>query len=464
MSNSLSCVIRAGAIRDASGVIAQPGVIVIHDGVIVAAVSPADIDAHDLNSAPVMELPGVLVMPALVNAHAHLDLTPIGPQAFQGSFVGWVRRLIEQWNQYAANFSSPQQAAQHAVQLGAQLSLAQGVGFVADISDEPTAALAMERAGLSGVSYLEVLGIGGATLDEGLEAIRQRQQDAEFSIRPHAPQPLSNTAAVRLGIQPHAPYSTGPSAYQAAAELGDRMDLPLSTHLAETTEELEFVARGSGPFRQLLESMGKWDKAFLAHYGRNQHPIDWLEPILDQLSGFRTGRKFKGQFRNRWLLAHCNYAGDDQIEVLARTGVSVAYCPMASDYFGHPRAGTNELGQPRLSGHRYRAMMEAMVNVCLGTDSILCQPVNSPQPLSILQQMRHIYRRDSMAPDLPDLLLGMATVNGLRAMGFDEKLATLGKGVPAQLIGVKFDENDATDPLVQVLKNDEPVTPITLPS
>jgi cytosine/adenosine deaminase-related metal-dependent hydrolase len=102
-------------------------------------------------------------------------------------------------------------------------------------------------------------------------------------------------------------------------------------------------------------------------------------------------------------------------------------------------------------------MLAAGVNVCLGTDSILCQPPNEPQPLGILPQMRFLYRRDKTDPDV---LLRMATVNGLRAMGLDENLATLQAGAPARLIAVKIDPHEATDPLVQVLLNDSIVEPV----
>ncbi len=95
--------------------------------------------------------------------------------------------------------------------------------------------------------------------------------------------------------------------------------------------------------------------------------------------------------------------------------MSIAYCPIASEYFGH-------------RGHRYRELLARGVNVCLGTDSMLCQPPDEPQPHGILAQMRRLLERDDVAPGL---LLAMATVNGAKALGLPAGTATLRPGAEA---------------------------------
>src|SRR5699024_10076230 len=148
--------------------------------------------------------------------------------------------------------------------------------------------------------------------------------------------------------------------------------------------------------------------------------------------------------RGRWLLAHCNYVDDHHIETLQRTGASVAYCPIASDYFGH-------------RNHRYREMLDAAVNVCLGTDALMCQPAGAAQPLGIFGQMRYLYHRDKTDPYL---LLRMATVNGMIALEFSENDATLKKRASAHFAVVRIDPSDSRDPLEQALLNNEPVESI----
>ena len=226
-------------------------------------------------------------------------------------------------------------------------------------------------------------------------------------------------------MQPHSPYSAGPDLYAAAA----RDDGLASTHLAETEDELEFVARGSGPFADLLRRLDKWDDSIEPS---GLSPVAALEPHLG---------------RGRWILAHCNYLDDRDIDLLARMpGASVAFCPIASEYFGH-------------TSHRYRDLLAAGVNVCLGTDSVLCQPAAEPQPFGILPQMRRLYLRDGTDPEL---LLALATTNGLRALGFRPSAATLGAGAPARPIAVRFDPADPRDPLAQILEDGAPAAPVTL--
>ncbi len=221
------------------------------------------------------------------------------------------------------------------------------------------------------------------------------------------------------GWQPHAPYSAGPALFRAAARSGR----PVSCHLAETREELEFVATGGGPFRALLQQMGKWSEAFAGFYDQGLSPVGWMEPHLRE---------------QPWLLAHCNYVSDEDIDLLAETRASVAYCPVASEYFGHV-------------GHRYREMIDAGVNVCLGTDSIACQPSHQAQPLGMLPQMRRLYQRDRTDPAL---LLNMATTHGWRAIGLTAELRRLAR--------VTFDPLDHRPVLEQILTSDAAVEAVEL--
>src|SRR5690606_31948643 len=119
-----------------------------------------------------------------------------------------------------------------------------------------------------------------------------------------------------LGLQPHAPYSAGPRLYREAVHQSQTHAYRLATHLAETREEIEFVRDLAGPIIELLQFVGRWDGSIVRSDAA--HPVDLLEPQL------REGR---------WLLAHCNYVTDDHIDLLAKCGAAVAYCPVASTYF-----------------------------------------------------------------------------------------------------------------------------------
>jgi cytosine/adenosine deaminase-related metal-dependent hydrolase len=410
----------AAAVRDAAGVAARPGAVAAARGRILAAGEPADVrrTVGESSIARTIDLTNRLVLPCLVNAHAHLDLTGLGPRTYGGDFTAWLAEVT-------VGRPTDPDAIATAVHRGIQLSRAAGVEFVGDLAYHPHAIIARQAAGIPGVSYLEVFG-HGARQQERLAEMRQRL--GELTYETAAP---GHARGAVIGISPHAPYSAGPQIFDAASRLSENHAVRVCTHAAETREELAFLYDASGPYVEHLRKYGYTDED-LSQTVSGKHPIDHLEADLR---------------RARWLLAHCNYVEDEHVRLLRRTGTSVVYCPIASDYFGHPP-------------HRYRDMLDAGVNVCLGTDSILCAPDDTEddcQPLSILAQMRRLFRRDRTDPQT---LLRMGTVNGMIGLEFRGDEATLGKGAPALFATVRIDDSDAIDPLEQALSTNHPVEPV----
>ncbi len=396
-------LLHAGAARDAAGTDLRPATLLLRrervEEVYEAPPSPATVD----RGARVVELPEHLILPPLVNAHAHLDLTRIGPQPYVAAegFVGFVRRVMAQRPREASDIIAW-------VEQGLELSRGAGVAAVGDIAGSRWALQALsplpgaDPAAELGVGYLECFGFENAACPE---------------------------VASNAGLEPHAPYSAGIDLYRAAVRTGRR----LCTHLAETRQEIEFVRHRRGPFVELLRELGKWSDSVSRSLGQD-HPVDLLREVLIQGGP-------------RWLLAHCNYLEDPHVQLLADAGVSLVYCPLASEYFGH-------------TGHRYRDLLAAGVNVCLGTDSILCQPpasVTSPpaasQLLGLLPAMRRLHRRDGVAPQT---LLAMATLHGARALQLEERRFTLPHARAGELLAVRFDPRDRTDALTQALAADAP--------
>lgn len=355
-----------------------------------------------------IDLPDRLLLPGLVNAHCHLDLTDLPHEPYGGDFIAWVKNVMARTRTGLYDRGA-------ATQRGATLSLEAGVLTVGDIAGGPDSTEALLESPLRGVSYIEQFGIGidFVSADEVQQTLL-RWEEADESTK------------VRIGLQPHAPYSAGPELYELAARFNRDYDTPISTHLAETLDELEFVASAEGSFRGLLEEMDKWKEPYRGLYNEGLHPVCWLlhSELLDRP---RTERP-------RWLLAHCNHLGEQHIERLAACAASVAYCPRASDYFAH-------------YDHPYLDLLDADVNVALGTDSIACHG-----SLSILDEMRHLHARDKTDPAL---LLEMATVNGMTALGLDPDSATFSTGHRPGLLAVRYDPESKTAPLPQILKADD---------
>ncbi|MFO0861409.1 MAG: amidohydrolase family protein [Phycisphaerales bacterium] len=358
---------------------------------VLARGRPSELERHPACArAHIINLRDKLLIPGLVNAHAHLDLTHIGPQpADPGGFPAFVA-LVR-----ARRHTDP--ALIHAsVREGARLSRAGGVVAIGDIggavagraSLEPY--LALRQTPLRGVSFLEFFAIG-----ESLTRAMMRVEEllGEDNMLP--------AAQVRLGLQPHAPYSVEIRGYERAFELsGGRA---VATHLAESPAEHEFVAHAGGPQRALLDSLGLWNASLDAVFGQGRTPIAHLAPALCKAQG-------------PLLLVHLNDLSDADIGLLAQLNAErpfhVAYCPRASAYFGAHEA---------FGPHRYRDLLSCGINVCLGTDSIINLPSSGVpgkpvERISPLDDARLLARRDNTAPRE---LLAMLTLRGAAALGLE---------------------------------------------
>jgi aminodeoxyfutalosine deaminase len=377
---------------------------------VLAVGTPDEVSAHPAAAAAeTIDLPTSVIIPGLVNAHTHLDLTHIGPRPYSPAdgFLNWIDMI-------RASRRHDEHGVAESVRRGIELSLAGGTVAVGDIAgglpgEAGTAAWrTLQASPLIGTCYTELFGIGNRR-----QAGSDRLQVVAAALQPSTP------LAVRLGIQPHAPYSVDRRLYEKAADLASRTGAPIATHLAESPEEDDFVRNARGPFRELLERLGFWDESITELLGRGLHPARHLEPVLG---------------RTRFLAAHVNDASDGAMAVLARTRTSVAYCPRASSYFSAHEA---------FGPHRYQEMVGSGINVALGTDSIVNLPQGSDR-MSTWDEMRFLYRRDRTDPLL---LLRMATANGATALGLpDDWFRIRPGGELAGAVAVPIDPG-ATPPL-----------------
>ncbi len=383
--------------------------------------SPKDIDALDLpSSIDTLNLPDQVILPALINAHTHLDLTHIGPYPHdpERGFVPWLDMI-------RANRLLDDDQIADSVSQGIQKSLAGGTIAVGDIAGAPNAILkdipitTLADSPMLGTSYLEFFGIGKTA--SSIIATLQQYLDTNLArLQSH----LQDTG-VTLGLSPHATNTISIAVYHWAAKIAKQHSIPLSTHLAETLEEREFIAKGTGTQRGFLERFGIWDDSILTEIGNNEHPITHLLPVLEQLP---------------ILCAHVNDAPNDApesnefgntIDQLAQTKTSVAYCPRAHTYFGH---------YDTLGPHPFERMLKANINVCLGTDSNV--NLDTKDRITTLDDMRLLATRDHT--DM-HTLLQMTTTNPATALNLNPDAFTLTpKATPHGLITLPIAE--ALDP------------------
>ena len=359
---------RAGAIEDAA--------VVCSDGRIARVGQWSRVQEHVGLKDGVTHFGESAILPGLVNGHTHLSLSDLGGK-FRPTknFAAWIGRVT------ARRLSRTKGAIRRAVRQGAEESLAAGTVAGADVTTEPAFDDALAGGPIRWRVFGEVLRFGEA----GRRFTEERIADLEA---------LRAQTGLEVGLAPHAPYTLGIEGFLRARAEADRRGWPVSAHLHETLDEIEFTRSGQGDLHKWL-SLARFLPKDLAPLGKR--PI----PALAE-AGF-----FKGPV----LVAHGNYLTDEEMAILAQSRSSVAHCPRSHAFFGH-------------ADHPWRRLLAAGVNVCLGTDSLASSP-----SLSILDEMRYLAAEHADAE--PQALLEMGTVRGARALGFADDLGDLAEGLRA---------------------------------
>ncbi|MFH1417738.1 MAG: amidohydrolase family protein, partial [Planctomycetota bacterium] len=181
----------------------------------------------------------------------------------------------------------------------------------------------------------------------------------------------------------------------------------------ETRDEVSWLADGTGLLCPLLE----------------KHDL----PTATCRSGDSAIERLEraGVMTTRPLLAHVNYIDDEDLDRLRSSDATVVWCPRSHDFFGH---------EP----HRWRDMMAAGINVCVGTDSLA-----SNKTLSVLDELRFVRQQ---APDFSaDALLEMGTIRAARGLGLDSQVGSLRPGKYADFVCIPWDPAGPESPAANLL-------------
>jgi len=369
----------------------------IENGRIVALGEEAAAAATDLGR--------MAIMPALVNAHTHLELSylrQLVPASTE--FISWIRTLVAERQRYQP--SSPE--VLRGVADGIAEAVACGTALAGDISNTLVGLDLLSARRLAAVIYHELIRFRAPDpetfVGEALDRIRA----------------LAATDDVRQSLAAHAPYSVSPGVFRALRAAVDRRDLPsVSVHLSESAEEVEFVRTGSGPWRTFLEEIGAWDATWTP---AGSSPVEYLDAM--------------GFFDSRVLVVHGVQMSRSDLQRLAERQVTLVTCPRSNRYTG---AGTPPLDAFYRSG----------VRVAVGTDSLASTP-----DLSVFSELAEMRR---LAPAVAaSALLDSATRQGAAALGFGADFGTLDSGKRARLLSVSVppDTSDVEEYLVSGIRSD----------
>jgi aminodeoxyfutalosine deaminase len=343
------------------------------------------------DGAQVVDLGDVAVLPGLVNAHTHLELSYLRDEVPPASqFVTWIRNVMK------ARRERPDPSGAEildAVDAALKEAVSCGTAIVGDISNTLVTFGPLTRSNLAAVVFYELIRFN--TRDPaGVVASALTELAA-----------LVPTERVRASLAAHAPYSVAPLVLRAIRQAVNRDPFaPCSIHLSESVEEVEFIRGGGGPWRDLLEEIGSWDPAWVAPGGT---PVQFLDD-----SGFLDGRV---------LAVHGVQMTTADLDRLVARGTTLVTCPRSN---GHTGAGA----PPIEDFYNYG------VKVAVGTDSLASSP-----DLNVFAELATMR---ALAPTVSaGALLDSATRQGARALGFDADYGTIEPGKSARLLAVNLPAN-----------------------
>lgn len=344
--------------------------------------APATRDTVDLGYA--------FLLPGLVNAHTHLELTAMRGYLEDSAFRPWLLRLTQ-----ARAQALDDRACLASARLGIAEGLLAGITTYADTSASGVVVDAMVQMGARGIVYQETFGPHPEQCDASLQELRQR-----IALLTPRASPL-----VRLGVSPHAPYTVSDALYRAVAAFAAAAALPVAVHIAESEAERSFVAEGTGPFAD------GWRARGIPVVRRAQSPIALLAAT--------------GVLDTKPLLVHCVHLAADDLSVIAAAQCAIAHCPASNAKLGHGIAPLAD-------------MLDSGAVVALGTDSVA-----SSNRMDLLDEARLavlLARADGRAGGIDARqALELATLGGAAAVGLKTEIGSLETGKAADLAAFRID-------------------------
>lgn len=328
----------------------------------------------------VLDLGEQILLPGLINAHCHLDYTLLrGQIPPQKSFTDWIRAI----NERKAALSE----ADYVASINAGLAEVQkfGTTTVLNLEAFPHLLPQISRPLLRVWWCAEMIDV------------RERVLVLEVSKNLHDWFEAHPEWLGGFGLAPHAPFTASGELFTTAARTSRKYRVPITTHVAESREEMQMFRDAGGPLFDFLKNLG-----------RPMSDCGGQTPLLSLMRGQMVDE--------HWIIAHLNELTADDFDRLAWSRFHIVHCPRSHTFFGH---APFELRRLRALGF----------NVCLGTDSLA-----SNSSLSLFAEMRELLRKEPWLS--PREVLEMATVNAACAIGQAGALGTISTGSRADLIAI----------------------------
>lgn len=360
-----------------AGITLTDHALAVHDGRIVGLLPYREALQH-YQAREKIELPGQVLLPGLVNLHAHAGMTLLRGYADDLPLMTWLDEHI--WPAEACHLSPD------FVRTGTLLACAEmlrgGITTFNDMYFFPDAAAeAVQQSGMRAVLGLPVLEFPtryAADADDYLSkglAIRDT---------------LSGNPLLSFCLAPHAPYTVSDRSFEKIAMLAAQLEIPIHLHLHETRHEITESIRQHGV-----------------------RPIERLNKL--------------GLLGPQLIAVHAVHLDAAEIDLLGHHGCHIAHCPTSNLKLG---SGITPLAAIHARG----------INFGLGTDSAASN--NRLDLFQEMRQAALLAKgiSEDAAALNAHTMLAAATLGGARALGLDELIGSLRPGKAADLCAVRLDD------------------------
>lgn len=376
-------IVRARVVVTMDGPLIDNGAVAVSGDQIVDVGEFPEVAKRHSNQA-VIDLGDQAVLPGLINAHCHLDYTCLrGKIPPRKSFADWIRAI----NTEKAKLSSGDYV--RSINEGFAEAKRFGTTTIANLTAFPEL-IGQMNPPIRTWWFAELIDVRDPSrakeiVDLAVDKLKSREH---------------------WGLAPHALFTASADLYRRCSEVAQRDKILLTTHLAESREEILMFRNQKGPLYEFLQGIGR-EMSGLGH----GTPVSRLSETIRDFSGSL------GMTEN-WLLVHMNELAEADFDQLAgsTSKASIVHCPRSHKYFGH-------------SLFQYDKLRACGFKVCLGTDSLA-----SNDDLSLFAEMR-AFQKEFQNVSAAEIL-EIVTTNPARALRQEDRLGKIHSGFAADLIAV----------------------------
>ena len=346
-----------------------------------------------------------VIMPGFVNAHSHLEITAMRGflDDVEEDFFAWLMKLTT-----TRADTLTEKDIEISALVGALEGARSGVTCFGDIG----------RYGKAGFEALKEVGLRGILFQETDFSPKNEEAENDFAKLKDKFLTLqeTETALVKVGISPHAPYSVSRKLFEKITDYALCENIKITIHAAESNQEKEFFLTGEGLFAEMYQKLN----------------LEWNAPKTSEIEYLAE----IGVLRAKPLLAHCVKVSESDIDLIAESATRIAHCPKSNAKFGHGIAPLEKF-------------LDKKVRVGFGSDSMA-----SNNTCDILEEARFatLFARNSANQTrflTAQEIIETATLGGASALGLEDEIGTLQTNKQADLIVISL-ENIAQLPVHDV--------------